>query len=378
MASVYGEELDMYRDVLRSFYRKEVEPNLHTYEQNGTVGREIWRKAGEAGLLGVCIPEEYGGPGDEGLAIVAGAHELGYSVARGTVGAFLGTDICTLFLVNQGTEEQKQKWFPSILSGETIQCMGMTEPDSGSDAFSARTTAIRQGDEYVLNGTKHFISNGAKANLIYVIARTDPEQSGGRGLSMIMVPSDTPGVTQRRMKTMGYVAGDVGEIHLNDVRVPITNMVGEEGKAFSYFHNIMALDRLQISANAMGAVQYALETTAEYVKNREIFRRRVVDFQNTQFKLAEVEIDIEVSQAYFDSLVMKYKNGQFENDDGSRSKIWFSDMECRVIDTLLQFWGGMGWMDETPISRFYTAARLQKIHVGPNEMHKHILGKKYL
>ncbi|MFA5631569.1 MAG: acyl-CoA dehydrogenase family protein [Porticoccaceae bacterium] len=378
MKSPYGEELEMYRDVLRNFYRKEVEPNLLEFEKNQTVGRETWRKAGAAGLLGVCIPEEYGGPGDKGLAIVIGAEELGYSPAGATIGAFLGTDICTLFLVNHGTEEQKRKWFPTILSGETIQCMGMTEPDTGSDAFAAKTTAVRDGDHYVINGTKHFISNAAKATMAYVIARTDPTVHGSRGLSIIIVPTDTPGVTQSRMKTMGYAAGDTGELHFDNVRVPVSNLVGEEGKAARTFHDIMALDRLQICARALGSAKLTLETTAEYVRNRKIFRQRVVDFQNTQFKLAEAEVDIDVSQAYFNTLVERYKAGEFTDRDGSRCKLWFSDMECRVVDSLLQLWGGMGWMDETPISRIYTAARLQKIHVGPNEMHKHLLGRAYL
>jgi alkylation response protein AidB-like acyl-CoA dehydrogenase len=375
---MYGEALETYRDALRAFYRKEVEPRVREFEAQGGVGRDVWRKAGEAGFLGVCVPEEYGGAGDDGLAIVVGAEELGYSPAGATIGAFLGTDICTLFLVKHGTETQKRRWFPSILTGETIQCMGMTEPQTGSDAFAAHATAVRSGDEYVLNGSKCFISNGSKANLIYVIARTDPNIRGASGLSMIIVPSATPGVTQRRMKTMGYAAGDTGEIFLEDVRVPAENLVGEEGGVARMFHGIMALDRLQICARAYGAAQTAFQMTLDYVRKRRIFGQRVVDFQNTQFKLAEAEVDIDVARAYLQSLIDKYRENAFTDRDGWRCKIWFADMEGRVVDSCLQLWGGNGWMDDMPISRMYTAARLQRIHVGPNELHKSLLGRHYV
>ena len=377
-SSMYGETLETYRDALRAFYRKEVEPRVKEFEAQGGVGHDIWRKAGEAGFLGVCVPEEYGGAGDDGLAIVVGAEELGYSPAGATIGAFLGTDICTLFLVKQGTEAQKRRWFPSILTGETIQCMGMTEPQTGSDAFSAHTTAVRDGGDYVINGSKCFISNGSKANLIYVIARTDPGLRGATGLSMIIVPSSTAGVTQRRMKTMGYPAGDTGEIFLENVRVPVENLVGEEGGAARMFHSIMALDRLQICARAYGAAQTAFQMTLDYVRKRRIFGQRVVDFQNTQFKLAEAEVDIDVARAYLQDLIGKYRERAFTDRDGSRCKIWFADMEGRVVDSCLQLWGGYGWMDDMPISRMYAAARLQRIHVGPNELHKSLMGRRYL
>jgi acyl-CoA dehydrogenase len=376
--SMYGEHLEAYRDALRTFYRKEVEPRLKEFEAAGGATREIWRKAGEAGLLGVCVPEEYGGAGDDGLAIVIGSEELGYSVAGATLGAFLGTDICSLFLVHNGTPEQKRQWFPSILSGETIQCMGMTEPQTGSDAFSARTSAVRQGDEYVINGSKCFISNGAKADLIYVIARTDPNGRGARGLSMIMVPAKTAGVTQRRMKTMGYPAGDTGELFFDNVRVPLSNLVGEEGNAPKMFHRIMALDRLQVSARSYGVMQSAFGMTLDYVRKRKIFGQRVVDFQNTQFKLAEIEVETDVARAYLADLIRKYREDCFTDRDGSRCKIWFTDVENRIVDTCVQLWGGSGWMDEMPISRMYTASRVQKIYVGPNELHKSILGRSYL
>ena len=375
--SVYGEELELFRDSVRAFYRREVEPRVAEFEADG-VSREIWRKAGEAGLLGVCVPEEYGGAGDEGLAIVIGSEELGYSPAGPTVGAFLGTDICTLFLANNGTQEQKERWFPTILSGETIQCMGMTEPGSGSDAFKLRTTAIRDGDDFVVNGSKHYISNGYKANLLYIIARTDPDKKGAGGLSVIAIEGGTPGLEQRRMDTLGYTGGDTGEMFFNDVRVPVSNRIGTEGDAMKMFHSIMALDRLQVCSRALMEAKLAFEVTLDYVRQREIFGQRVVDFQNTQFKLAEAEVQLDVGRAYLDSLVQKYRDKLFTDRDGSVCKIWFSDMVTNVAHEMLQLWGGAGWMNTSPIAKLYTAARLHPIHVGPNEMHKSLMGRTYV
>jgi alkylation response protein AidB-like acyl-CoA dehydrogenase len=377
MTSVYGEELEMFRESVRAFFRRRLEPRLKEFETDG-VSREIWREAGEAGLLGVCVPQDYGGAGDDGLAIVIASEEIGYSPAGPTVGAFIGTDICTLFLAANGTEEQKREWFPKILTGEAIQAMGMTEPASGSDAFKARTTAIRDGDDYVINGSKHYISNGYKANLIYVIARTDPGVQGSRGLSVIIVPGGTPGLEQRRMKTMGYIGGDTGELFFNDVRVPIANLVGEAGGAAKLFHSVMALDRLQVCSRALMEATLAFELTLEYVRTREIFGQRVVDFQNTQFKLAEAEANLDVGRAYLDSLIEKFRNKSFTDRDGSVCKIWFADMVRRSVDECLQLWGGAGYMDSSPISRLFTATRLHPIHVGPNEMHKSLMGRRYV
>jgi alkylation response protein AidB-like acyl-CoA dehydrogenase len=374
--SIYGEDLEMFRASLRSFYRKEVEPNVKSFEANG-VGYDIWRKAGAAGLLGVCVPEEYGGAGDEGLAIVIGAEELGYSPAGASAGAFLGTDICTLFLRSHGTEAQKQKYFPTILTGETVQCMGMTEPESGSDAIAIRTTAVRDGDDYVLNGSKCFISNGAKANLLYIIAKTDPA-ARAKGMSIILVERGTPGLTQRRMKTMGYAGGDTGEIFLDNVRVPVSNLLGPEGGALRIFQTQMALDRLQVCARSLGAAQAAFEMTLEYTRNRKIFGQRVIDFQNTQFKLAEIETDLAIGRAYMDELVRKYRKGTFNDRDGWRCKVWFPEMEFRTLDTCVQLWGGNGWMDEMPISRMFTAARVQRIYAGATELQKSLLGREYV
>jgi len=376
MESMYGAELDMFRTSVRRFFREEIEPNVKAFEANG-IGRDIWRKAGAAGLLGAAIPEQYGGAGADRLAIVICYEEQAYSRAGASIGSFLGTDLQTVLLIDHGTEQQKQRWFPTILTGETILATAMTEPGAGSDATAIRTTALRDGDEYVINGSKCFISNGNKADLIFVIAKTDPAAKA-RGMSVIMVPGDVPGLTRHRMKGMGYAAGDTGELFFDNVRVPVANLLGEEGAALGMFHSLMALDRLQISGYSLGAAQLAFELTLDYVRQRQIFGKRVVDFQNTQFKLAEMEVELELGRAYMGRLIAKYRQGEFGDRDGWMCKIWFPEMLGRVIDSCVQLWGGSGWMDDNIISRIYTSARVQRIFAGATELQKSLMGRHYV
>ena len=374
--SPYGEELEMYRGTVRAFFEREVDPRVKEFEETGT-DRAIWKKAAEYGILGATVPEEYGGPGADRLAIMVAAEELGYAPSGATAGSFIGSDICTNFLVDHGTDEQKQRWFPGILTGDVIQCMALTEPESGSDATSIRTSAIRDGDDYVINGNKTFISNGAKADLIYLIAKTDPPAKG-RGMSIILVPSDTPGVTRRRLITQGYKGGDTGELFFDDVRVPVSNLLGEENKAMAMFIPTIALDRMQIVARSMGAAQRAFELTLDHCRNRRIFGQRLIDFQNTQFVLATMETELNVGRAFLDSLIRKARVGQLTDRESSMAKIWLTELEFRTLDNCVQLWGGNGWMDEQPISRMFTAARVQRIFAGATELMKSLLARAYL
>ncbi|ALQ02596.1 MULTISPECIES: acyl-CoA dehydrogenase family protein [Pseudomonas] len=374
--SPYGEDMEMFRRTVRGYFEREVEPRVKEFEANG-VDLAVWRKAGEYGILGLTVPEEYGGAGADRMAIMVAAEELGYSPAGATAGSFIGTDICTNFLVDHGTEEQKQRWFPGILTGEVIQAMALTEPESGSDATSIRATAVRDGDHYVINGMKHFISNGSKANLIYAIVKTDPA-ARGRGMSVILVPGGTPGLTQRRMITQGYKGGDTGEIYFDNVRVPVSNLLGEENKAMAMFLPTISLDRMQIVARSMGAAQRAFEMTLEHCRNRRVFGQRLVEFQNTQFELAKMETEIHVGRAYLNSLVSKMRAGTLTDADSSMAKIWLTELEFRTLDACIQLWGGSGWMDDNPISRMFTAARVQRIFAGATELMKSLLGRRYV
>jgi alkylation response protein AidB-like acyl-CoA dehydrogenase len=376
MESAYGEELEMFRATVRAFFRKELVPRAREFDDKGS-DRAFWHAAGKAGLLGTIIPEEYGGPGADPLSIMIVSEELGRCPAAASIGSSISSDIATGFLIHNGTEAQKKYWAPKILSGDAIQAMALTEPEAGSDASAIRTTAHREGDHYVINGAKCFISNGHKADLIYAIAKTDPA-ARAKGMSVIIVPGDTPGVTRRRMNTMGYRGGDTGEIFFSDVRVPLTNLVGEEGGAMKMFHRTIALDRMQICARALGAAEAGFEMTLEYVRNRKMFGQRLVDFQNTQFKLAEMEVDVKVGRALLNEMIRKYRAGTFTDDDGSTVKIWIPEMEARVLDSCVQLWGGYGFMDDSPISRMYTAARVDRIFAGATELQKSMMARKYL
>jgi acyl-CoA dehydrogenase len=366
----------MFRDTVREFFKAELEPRLATFERDGT-DRGFWRAAGAAGLLGVFVPEDYGGPGADPLAILIVSEELGRSPAGATVGSCLNSDMATRFLVDHGTDAQKRRWLPGVVSGETVQAMALTESESGSDAASIRTTAVRNGDHYVINGSKTFISNGSTADLLYVVVKTDPE-AGARGTSMFLVPGDAAGVTRRRQHAMMFRGGDTSEIFFDDVRVPADALLGREGTGLSMFQPVIALDRMQICARSQGAAEAAFEMTLEYVRNRKLFGRRLVDFQNTQFKLAEMETDIAAGRAFLDSIILRYRAGTCTDADTSMLKIWIPEMEGRVLDTCLQFWGGSGLMDEAPISRMYTAARVQRIYAGATELQKSLLGRRYL
>ena len=374
--SVYGEELEMFRESVRSFFEKELVPHHRRFDDEG-LDREFWRKAGAAGLLGVEIPAEYGGAGADPIAVLIVSEELGRLPAGATVGSCITTDIMTGFLVDYGTEEQKRRYFPGILAGEWIQCLALTEPDSGSDAASIRTTARREGDHYVINGSKCFMSNGAKSNLVYVIAKTDPS-AGAKGMTAIIVEAGTPGFSQRKMRTMGYRGGDTGELFFDNVRVPVANLLGEEGGAMKMFQKTIALDRLQVAARSQTAAEAAFELTLEHTRNRKLFKQRLLDFQNTQFKLAEMETDILVGRTLMNEMIRRYRDRTFTERDGSMVKLWTTEMEWRVLDACVQLWGGTGWMDDSPIARMFTAARVTRIFVGSNELQKHIIARKYL
>jgi acyl-CoA dehydrogenase len=376
MQSAYGEDLEAFRDTVRAFFKKELEPRVKDFEAHGT-DRAFWNAAGRAGLLGVFVPEEYGGPNADPLAIMIVSEELGRCPAGATVGSCLNADMTTHFMVNYGTEQQKRQWLPGVVSGDVIQATALTEPDSGSDAAAIRTSAVRDGDQYVINGSKCFISNGSKADLLYVIAKTDPS-AGSRGTSVILVPANTPGLTRRLQSTMGFKGGDTSELFFENLRVPVANLLGKEGEGLKMFQPVISLDRMQICARSLGSAEAAFEMTLEYVRQRKLFGRRLIDFQNTQFKMAEMETDIAVGRAFMGDIIRKYRDGSCTDTDTSMLKLWLPEMEGRVLDGCLQFWGGNGFMDEMPISRMFTAARVQRIYAGATELQKSLVARRYL
>jgi acyl-CoA dehydrogenase len=374
--AAYGEELETFRRTVRSFFQRELETRVKYFEKNGT-DRAFWRAAGAAGLLGVFVPEEYGGPGADPLAIMVVSEELGRSPAGATVGSCLNADMSTLFMVNFGNDAQKREWLPGVVTGEVIQATALTEPDSGSDAASIRTSALKDRDHYLINGSKCFISNGSKADLLYVIVKTAPE-ARARGTSLLLVPGDTPGLTRTNQPTMGFRGGDTSDLHFDNVRVPFANLLGNEGEGLKMFQPVISLDRMQICARSQGSAESAFEMTLEHVRTRKIFGQRLIEFQNTQFKLAEMETEIALGRSFLNEIIRKYRAGTCTENDTSMLKSWLPEMEGRVLDGCLQFWGGSGFMDETPISRMFTAARVQRIYAGATELQKAMVARRYL
>lgn len=365
----YTEEHEMYRRTARAFFDKELEPHYRRYAEKGGVDKEFWLKAGKAGLLGSAVPEQFGGPGGDFAFNVILAEELGKSVGSALTGSSLMADIATHILMGHGTDAQKARYAAGILSGAISQAMPLTEPDAGSDPTAIKTTAVRDGGDYVINGEKFFISNGTSADVLYVVAKTDPSKRG-RGMSVIIVDANTKGVERRKIPMVGWPAGDTGELRFTDVRVPVENLLGKEGGAMEILMGTFLEDRIQIGARCLGAAERALELTLDYVKERKVFGQRVIDFQNSQFVLAEAKTDIEVGRAIVDQSVMKLRDKQFKFEDGAVLKLWMTEMENRVVDKCQQLFGGAGQMRDTPIAHMYTAARIQRIYAGTSELQK--------
>ena len=373
----YSEEHEQFRRTVRSFFDKELEPHYRTYAARGGVDKEFWLKAGKAGLLGLGIPEELGGPGAEFTYNVILAEELGASAGSAYTGSSLMADLATYILMGFGSPEQKRKYAPGILSGAVSQAMPLTEPDAGSDATAIKTTAVRDGGDWVINGEKYFISNGTSADVLYVVAKTDPTKRGA-GMSLIIVDAETKGVTRHKIPLVGWEQGDTGALSFNNVRVPLGNLLGEEGGGMKVLMSAFMEDRLQIAARSIGAATLALRLTIEYVKQRKVFGQRVADFQNTQFVLAEVKTDIEVGRTFLDHSVVKAREGKLSFAEGAMLKLWTTEMEGRVTDKCLQLFGGAGLMQDTPIGPMYTAARIQRIYAGTSELQKVAIAKDLL
>jgi alkylation response protein AidB-like acyl-CoA dehydrogenase len=378
-AGVYDNECELYRETCNRFYAREVEPFYKLWEKDGKgTPEELWKKAGAAGLLGAAIPLEYGGPGGDFRYNIILNEELGKFVGGASVGAAITTDVMTNVLVEHGSHEQKQKWCPGILAGEVIQCLGLTEPGAGSDVSGIQARARRDGDHFILSGNKCYMSSGSKANLVYFVARTDDDlQRGKNAMTCFLVDAkNSPGVTLRRMDTIGMRASGVGEGFFENVRVPEDSMIGPEGGALSaLLKGTFTLDRTIIATRALAVAQLAFDITLDYVKQRKVFGQRVFDFQNTQFKLAEMKTELVVGAAFRDQLLRQLADGTLDVLTATTAKLWFSEMEYRIADTCLQLHGGYGYMEDSAISRIYTWARVELIYGGTSEVQKFNIAK---
>ena len=371
-----GDEVAMLYDMSTRFLSEEIAPHYDTYEKNEIVDRSAWEKAGAAGLLCASMPEEYGGSGG------TYAHESVIAEALGHVGVdgfgiALHNAIVAPYILHYGSEEQKKKWLPKMATGELIGAIAMTEPGAGSDLQGIKTRAEKDGNQYLINGSKTFITNGQNANLIIVVTKTDPTK-GAKGTSLIVVETDeVEGFTRgRNLDKIGLKANDTSELFFNDVRVPTANLLGhEEGQGFVQLMQQLPQERLLIGAQAIGMIERALAVTVDYVKERKAFGKAVVEFQNTQFKLAELKTEATIGRVFYNDCVKRHLNGGLDPVTASMAKYWLSDLQCKVVDECLQLHGGYGYMNEYPIARMYRDARVQRIYGGTNEIMKMLIGR---
>ena len=373
LAAHYTSEHQIFRDSCRRFFEKEVTPFHMKWEEDGIVPRELWRKAGAQGLLGMTMPEEYGGAGADFLYSAILIEEQGRALASGPAFS-LHNDIVVPYLLHYAAEEQKKKWIPKACSGELVTAIAMTEPGTGSDLQSVKTSAVMDGNHWVLNGSKTFISNGQLADLVIVVAKTDPKL-GAKGTSLIAVETDTPGFKRgRNLEKIGMKAQDTSELFFDGVRVPAGNLLGgREGQGFYQLMGDLPYERLIIGVAALAGMEGAYEATLAYVRERQAFGQPVANFQNTRFKLAEVATQISVGRAFIDRCVEQLVAGTLDTATASMAKLWASETQGRVLDELLQLHGGYGYMNEYLIARMYADARVQRIYGGTNEIMKEVI-----
>ncbi len=374
------EELSIMRDAVRKFIEREFAPRASTWDKQGFVDRDAWLKAGEAGLLCASIPEQWGGGGGNFKHEMILLEELNSANVTG-FGNGVHSGIVAHYINNYGTEEQKQKWLPAMARGELVAAIAMSEPGTGSDLQAVATTAVKDGDDYVINGQKTFITNGMTAELICVVAKTDPGE-GAKGISLIMVETEAVegegGFKRgRNLEKLGLKAQDTAELFFDDVRVPASNLLGTtEGKGFVQLMEQLPQERLIIAAGACAAMETALRLTSDYVKERKAFGKRILDFQNTQFKLAECYTEAKIARVFVDDCVLKLDQGKLDSATASMAKWWTTEKQCQIVDTCLQFFGGYGYMMEYPIAKMYADARVQKIYGGANEIMKLLIARE--
>jgi len=372
--AVFSSEHELFRATVRKFCEREIQPHHAKWEEEGIVSRDAWLKAGEAGLLCCTMPAEYGGAdADRGYSAVI-MEELARIGATGP-GFTLHSDIVAPYILNYGSEEQKRAWLPKMAKGEVIGAIAMTEPGTGSDLQGVKTTAVRDGNHLVINGSKTFITNGQNADLVIVVAKTDPKQ-GAKGISLVLVEAGREGFTKgRNLEKLGLKAQDTSELFFSDVRVPITNMLGEEGQGFVMLMQELAWERLQVAIGAIASAEAALDWTVEYTRDRKAFGKAIGEFQNTRFKLAEVKTEVQVGRVFVDRCIELVIERKLDVATAAMAKYWCSDLQCKVIDQCLQFFGGYGYMWEFPITRAYADARVQRIYAGTNEIMKELIAR---
>ncbi len=372
--NVFREDHEMFRTTARRFVERECVPRQAQWDEAGRVDRETWLKAGREGLLCLTLPEEYGGAGaDFGHSAVL-IEELSRASIAGP-GFGLHSDIVAPYIARLGTPEQKQRWLPACARGEVILAIAMSEPGAGSDLKAIRTTAIRHGDEYVINGQKTFISNGLNCDLLVLVAKTDPE-AGAKGVSLLLVEADRPGFRKgRKLAKMGQQAADTAELFFDDVRVPVASLLGEEGKGFGYLMTELAQERFVIAVGAAARLEAMLEETIRYTKERIVFGKPLFEFQNTRFKLAEIKARTTAVRMMVDRYLEEHMRRKLTLEEAAIAKLYSTEELSRCLDELLQLYGGYGYMMEYPICRAYVDTRVNRIYGGTSEVMKELISR---
>ena len=370
-----NEELIMFQNSMREFLKHEVVPNHEQWEKDGHVPKDIWLKAGENNFLGIDVPEKYGGSGIDDFRYNSVVIEEVWRAGTTCLTFSVTNDLVIPYLLRYANEEQKERWFPKLCSGETISALAMTEPSAGSDFAAIRTTAKLDGNHYILNGQKTFITNGVTSDLVIVACKTNPD-AGHKGMSLLVLERGMEGIERgKEFKKIGLKGQDTAELFFTDVKVPKENLLGQENQGFYYMMKNLPQERMSIAVSALAAIETVLDYTIEYCKERKAFGQPIGNFQNSRFKLAEMKTEAEIGRIYIDDCIKKLNEKKLTPEQGAMAKWWASDLQVRVADQCLQLHGGYGYILEYPIARAFADARIQPIWGGTNEIMKEIIGR---
>ncbi len=373
--SLFNDDHQAFREMVRSFYEETIVPEYAEWERAGAPPRDFWTAAGKLGLLGIQVPEEFGGGGESSFLYNVILTEETQHVGIALGGLRMQTDIAMPYFLRVANREQQQRWLPRLVSGEALSALAMSEHGTGSDMKAVATRAVRRGDTYVVNGSKTFISNGANADLVITAVKTDPD-AGRNGLSLLVIEADSPGFSRgRKLEKLGLKAQDLAELNFDDVEVPAENLLGREGQGFELLSENLPQERLSVAVNSQAAAVKALDDTIDYTKGRKAFGAPVASFQNTKFELAACATEIEAGQALVDRALIDHEHGELTAADAAKVKLFCTELQGRVIDRCLQLHGGYGYMMEYPIARAYADARVSRIYAGTSEMMKVIIAK---
>ncbi|WP_288385667.1 acyl-CoA dehydrogenase family protein [uncultured Acinetobacter sp.] len=375
----YDAELELFRDNFKRYMKEHIAPHYDQWEREGIMPRSIWNSLGENGFLCIDLPEEYGGygvPTHYSLMLVEESARAGYGALSTAISCH--SEIAAPYILNIGSEAQKQYWLPKMATGEVVGAIGMTEPGAGSDVQAMRTTAILNGEHYVLNGSKTFISNGQHADLVVLAVKTDP-QARAKGVSLLLADTHLEGFKKgTNLEKIGLHSQDTSELFFDNVQIPKDQLLGQAGQGFNYLMQELPRERTSIAATALGAIRGAIDITTAYIKERQAFGQPIANFQNTRFVMAQAKIDELATAAFYERNVSLYQQGQLDVETAAALKSFSTDMQMKVADNLLQLFGGYGYMAEYPISRFFVDARIQRIYGGTNEIMKEIVARGIL